>query len=70
MYVQCRYRYSAWMLVLEAEIEDVFVVREARRRGVGQRLVVCAIARSTAKGCRSLGDTPNNNPYYSFHSRR
>jgi len=46
------------MLVLEAEIEDVFVVREARRRGVGQRLVVCAIARSTAKGCRSLGDTP------------
>ena len=35
-YVQCRYRYSAWMLALEAELEDVFVVREARRRGVGQ----------------------------------
>src|SRR5215468_12373926 len=41
-YVQCRYRYSAWILALEAELEDVFVVREVRRRGVGQRLVAFA----------------------------
>ena len=33
-YVQSRYRYSAWTLALEAEIEDVFVVQAARRRGV------------------------------------
>jgi ribosomal protein S18 acetylase RimI-like enzyme len=58
-YVQCRYRYSAWMLALEAELEDVFVVREARRRGVGQRLVAFAIARATAKGCRSLALSTN-----------
>jgi ribosomal protein S18 acetylase RimI-like enzyme len=58
-YVQCRYRYSAWMLALEAELEDVFVVREARRRGVGQRLVAFAMARATAKGCRSLGLSTN-----------
>jgi ribosomal protein S18 acetylase RimI-like enzyme len=58
-YVQCRYRYSAWMLALEAELGDVFVVREARRRGVGQRLVAFAIARATAKGCRSLGLSTN-----------
>ena len=58
-YVQCRYRYSAWMLALEAELEDVFVIREVRRRGVGQRLVAFAIARATAKGCRSLGLSTN-----------
>jgi ribosomal protein S18 acetylase RimI-like enzyme len=58
-YVQCRYRYSAWMLALEAELEDVFVVREVRRRGVGQRLVTFAMARATAKGCRSLGLSTN-----------
>jgi ribosomal protein S18 acetylase RimI-like enzyme len=58
-YVQCRYRYSAWRLALEAELEDVFVVCEARRRGVGQRLVAFAIARATAKGCRSLGLSTN-----------
>jgi GNAT superfamily N-acetyltransferase len=53
--VPCRSRDSAWRLALEAELEDVFVVREARRRGVGQRLVAFAIARATAKGCRSPG---------------
>jgi ribosomal protein S18 acetylase RimI-like enzyme len=58
-YVQCRYRYSAWRLALEAELEDVFVVREVRRRGVGQRLVAFAIARAIAKGCRSLGLSTN-----------
>jgi ribosomal protein S18 acetylase RimI-like enzyme len=58
-YVQCRYRYSAWRLALEAELEDVFVVREVRRRGVGKRLVAFAIARATAKGCRSLGLSTN-----------
>lgn len=58
-YVQCRYRYSAWRLALEAELEDVFVVREVRRRGVGQRLVAFAMARATAKGCRALGLSTN-----------
>ena len=58
-YIQCRYRYSAWWLALEAELEDVFVVQEVRRCGVGQRLVAFAIARATAKGCRSLGLSTN-----------
>jgi ribosomal protein S18 acetylase RimI-like enzyme len=58
-YVQCRYRYSAWMVALEAELEDVFVVREARRGGVGQQLVAFAMARAAAKGCRSLGLSTN-----------
>jgi ribosomal protein S18 acetylase RimI-like enzyme len=58
-YIQCRYRYSAWRLALEAELEDVFVVREVRRCGIGQRLVAFAIARTTAKGCHSLGLSTN-----------
>jgi ribosomal protein S18 acetylase RimI-like enzyme len=77
-YVQCRYRYSAWSLGLEAELEDVFVVHEVRRRGVGRRLVEFAIARATEKGCRSIG--LNTNEYnegalalyqrLGFHSER
>ena len=47
-YVQCRYRYSAWTSALAAEIEDVFVVREARRRGVGRRLGVFILVASLA----------------------
>lgn len=58
-YVQCRYRYSAWTSGLEAEIEDAFVVREARRRGVGLGLVEFAIARATERGCRSIGLNTN-----------
>jgi ribosomal protein S18 acetylase RimI-like enzyme len=58
-YVQVRYRYSAWTSALEAELEDVFVVPEARRRGVGRRLVKFAIARATARGCRSMGLNTN-----------
>ena len=58
-YVQARYRYSAWISALEAELEDVFVVPEARRRRVGLRLVEFAIARATEKGCRSMGLNTN-----------
>jgi len=58
-YVQSRYRYSCWSSALEAEIEDVFVVRGARRSGVGLRLVEFAIARATEQGCRSIGLNTN-----------
>jgi len=58
-YVQARYRYSAWTCALEAELEDVFVLREARRCGVGLRLVTFAITRATARGCRAIGLNTN-----------
>jgi ribosomal protein S18 acetylase RimI-like enzyme len=58
-YVQCRYRYSAWTSALEAELEDVFVIQEVRRRGVALRLVEFAVARATVKGCRSIGLNTN-----------
>lgn len=58
-YVQARYRYSAWTTALEAELEDVFVIREARRSGVGLRLVEFAVTRTTARGCRTIGLNTN-----------
>jgi ribosomal protein S18 acetylase RimI-like enzyme len=58
-YVQCRYRYSAWISAIEAELEDVFVVREARRCSVGRQLVEFAMARAAAKGFRSIGLNTN-----------
>jgi ribosomal protein S18 acetylase RimI-like enzyme len=58
-YVQSRYRYSVWTSALEAEIEDVFVVPEARQRGVGLRLMAFAIAHAIDRGCRSIGLNTN-----------
>jgi len=58
-YVQSRYRYSAWTSALEAEIEDVFVVREARWHGVGLRLMEFAIGRAIDRDCRSIGLNTN-----------
>jgi ribosomal protein S18 acetylase RimI-like enzyme len=58
-YVQSRYRYSAWLSGLEAELEDVFVVREARRRGIGLQLVTFALERAVARGCRAIGLNTN-----------
>jgi ribosomal protein S18 acetylase RimI-like enzyme len=58
-YVQSRYRYSAWISALEAEIEDVFVMPEARQRGVGLRLMEFAIAHAIERGCRSIGLNTN-----------
>ena len=58
-YVQARYRYSVWVSTLEAELEDVFVRREARRCGVGLRLVAFAITRATARGCHAIGLNTN-----------
>ena len=58
-YMQLRYRHSMWTSVLEAELEDVFVVNGARRRGVGRRLVEFAIAHALDRGCRSIGLNTN-----------
>src|SRR5262249_47040516 len=58
-YAQSRHRYSAWTMALEAEIEDVFGVQATRRREVERQLVVCATARATTKGCRTIGLNTN-----------
>ncbi len=77
-YVQARYRYSAWLSALEAELEDVFVVEDARRHGVGRRLVAFAITRAAERGCRSIGLNTNEHNeaalalyrYFGFRAER
>jgi ribosomal protein S18 acetylase RimI-like enzyme len=58
-YVQLRYRHSAWRSAPEAELEDLFVVAEARGRGAGRRLVEAAVAGAARRGCRSVGLNTN-----------
>jgi len=59
-YAQLRYRHSAWAEGgVEAEIEDLFVLPNARRRGVGQALVQLALDRAVARGCRLVGLNTN-----------
>jgi ribosomal protein S18 acetylase RimI-like enzyme len=58
-YLQCRYRHSAWVPGLEAEIEDLFIVAASRRRGLGMRLLEFALARAADKGCRLIGLSTN-----------
>jgi hypothetical protein len=61
-YVQARYRYSAWTSGLEAELEDVFVIRETRRGGV-------AAHRLRHHTCHRPG-VPRHRPQYERAQRR
>ncbi len=54
-YTVTRHRWSAFEDGLEAELEDVFVTRSMRGRGLGKRLLETAIARAAARGCRQIG---------------
>nr|WP_290223978.1 GNAT family N-acetyltransferase [Trichocoleus desertorum] len=58
-YIQCRYRFSAWVVGYQAELEDVFVLPETRRQGVGRQLVRFAIDRAIEKDCLSIGLNTN-----------
>jgi ribosomal protein S18 acetylase RimI-like enzyme len=58
-YAQLRYRHSAWNAASDAEIEDLFVIADERRRGVGRRLLEEAIARARERGCRVVGLNTN-----------
>jgi ribosomal protein S18 acetylase RimI-like enzyme len=58
-YLQLRYRYSAWIPGLSAEIEDLFVVVEARRQGVGLALAEFATARARGRSCGVIGLNTN-----------
>ena len=54
-YAQVRYRYSAWIPGLGAEIEDLFVRPEVRRQGVGLALLETVIGRAQERSCFVLG---------------
>jgi len=58
-YAQLRHRISLWTSGLESEIEDLFVVASARRRGTGAALLACAIARARERDSRAVGLATN-----------
>ena len=59
-FLQIRYRDSLWYGG-DAEVEDLFVVASARRRGVGRQLLSHALERARTRGCRHLGLNTNEN---------
>jgi ribosomal protein S18 acetylase RimI-like enzyme len=60
--VQLRYRWSAWRAAEDCELEDLFVAAEARGSGLGRALLVAAIERARARGCRRIKlDTAERN---------
>jgi ribosomal protein S18 acetylase RimI-like enzyme len=48
---QLRYRHSLWTAKEDCWLEDLFVAERARRAGLGEALVACAIDRARARGC-------------------
>jgi GNAT superfamily N-acetyltransferase len=48
---QLRYRYGVWTASEDCWLEDLFVVEEDRRFGLGQALVAGAIGRARERGC-------------------
>lgn len=59
-YTQIRYFYSLWSLGLEAKLEDVYVIPEARGQGVGSRLLAFAIDRARQRQCRLIALNTND----------
>lgn len=53
-YTQVRYYYSLWSTGFEAQIEDLFVLPDQRRRGCGSRLVQSVVCRAREHGCRLI----------------
>jgi ribosomal protein S18 acetylase RimI-like enzyme len=58
-YTQTRFFTSIWVAGMEAHLDDLFVVRWARRRAVGRSLLRHALARAHARGARRLGLNTN-----------
>ena len=51
---QLRYRFSVWTAAEDCWLEDLFVAEEARGTGLGRALVLAAIDRAAARGCRRI----------------
>ena len=58
-FAQLRFRFSAWLAGNAAEVEDLYVLREARRHGVGRRLMELAIDRARGRSCQMIGLNTN-----------
>jgi ribosomal protein S18 acetylase RimI-like enzyme len=51
---QLRYRLSVWTGAEDCWLEDLYVLGEARRGGIGRSLVEAALDRARARGCRRI----------------
>jgi GNAT superfamily N-acetyltransferase len=51
---QLRYRYAVWREADDCLLEDLFVLEEARRTGLGRSLLDAAIQRARDRGCARI----------------
>jgi ribosomal protein S18 acetylase RimI-like enzyme len=51
---QLRYRYGFWYDAPDCWLEDLFVLQDARRLGVGRALADAALERARERGCRRI----------------
>ena len=59
---QLRFRHSVWTAAEDCWLEDLFVRREARRRGVARALLQRVLERARERGCRRVElDTNEDN---------
>lgn len=59
---QLRFRHSVWMAAEDCWLEDLFVVANARRSGLGAALVQLSLDRARERGCRRVElDTSEDN---------
>jgi GNAT superfamily N-acetyltransferase len=59
---QLRFRHSVWMAAEDCWLEDLFVEDTAREAGLGGGLLVLALERARARGCRRVElDTSESN---------
>jgi ribosomal protein S18 acetylase RimI-like enzyme len=58
-YSQLRFRYSLWVAGSEGQLDDLFVLAGARRRGVGLALLEASIRRARERDARVLGLNTN-----------
>jgi ribosomal protein S18 acetylase RimI-like enzyme len=60
---QVRYRWSVWWEAEDCWLEDLYVAPEARREGVGRKLVEAVVDRARERGCRRVElDVSSENP--------
>jgi ribosomal protein S18 acetylase RimI-like enzyme len=58
-YSQLRFRFSMWVSGLEAQLDDLFVLPTARRRGVGRQLLAASVETARVRGARVVGLNTN-----------
>ena len=60
--LQLRFRLSVWRAAPDAWLEDLFVLADARRAGVGDALLTLAVERATERGAKRIElDTNEDN---------